>query len=161
GGGGGPVAGRAARHRRGGDLRPGAAGPGHAVPAAHRGAPGGQPRGGVRRRLRRPARARAAAAAARPARCADRRGARPAGQPPGGQAGRSGGAHPRRGPAGGRHGGGGGRSRTGELAGDQVTYGKEVIELSVVETNKGSAVNQLRYRFGSSAVLYVGDDVTD
>src|SRR6266545_2460938 len=43
----------------------------------------------------------------------------------------------------------------------QVTRGKEVIELSVIETNKGSAVNALRGQFAAAAVMYLGDDVTD
>ena len=42
-----------------------------------------------------------------------------------------------------------------------ITQGKEVIELSVVPTNKGVAVDQLRTQLSASAVLYVGDDVTD
>ena len=59
----GPRAGRAAADHRRGGLRPGAARPGRAVPAAQRGAPGRQPRLRVRRRLRRAARARAGRAA--------------------------------------------------------------------------------------------------
>ncbi len=43
----------------------------------------------------------------------------------------------------------------------QVTQGKEVIELSVVATHKGTALDALRTQLGASAVLYVGDDVTD
>ncbi len=40
-------------------------------------------------------------------------------------------------------------------------YGKMVIELAVVSTHKGDALNILRKRFGASAVLFLGDDVTD
>ncbi len=43
----------------------------------------------------------------------------------------------------------------------QVTRGKEVIELSVIETNKGAAINALRGQFAAAAVMYLGDDVTD
>ena len=57
------VAGRAAADHRRGHLRPGAARPGRAVPAAQRGPPRRQPRLRVRRRLRRAARARAGRAA--------------------------------------------------------------------------------------------------
>jgi trehalose-phosphatase len=39
--------------------------------------------------------------------------------------------------------------------------GKQVIELSVVETNKGIALDGLRRRFGASRALYLGDDTTD
>jgi trehalose-phosphatase len=42
-----------------------------------------------------------------------------------------------------------------------VTTGKEVIELSVVATNKGTAVDALRTQLSASAVLYIGDDLTD
>jgi trehalose-phosphatase len=42
-----------------------------------------------------------------------------------------------------------------------VTQGKEVIELSVVATHKGTAVDQLRTQLSASAVLFIGDDVTD
>lgn len=47
------------------------------------------------------------------------------------------------------------------LPGVYVHYGKKVIELSVVETNKGAALAKLRRRLGASAVLFIGDDVTD
>ncbi|MBQ1040567.1 trehalose-phosphatase [Micromonospora zamorensis] len=42
-----------------------------------------------------------------------------------------------------------------------VTQGKEVIELSVVATHKGTALDQLRTQLASSAVLFIGDDITD
>ncbi|WP_184540001.1 trehalose-phosphatase [Micromonospora polyrhachis] len=42
-----------------------------------------------------------------------------------------------------------------------VTQGKEVIELSVVATHKGTAVDQLRTQMSASAVLFIGDDITD
>jgi len=42
-----------------------------------------------------------------------------------------------------------------------VTQGKQVIELLVIPTNKGTAVDSLRMQLSASAVLYMGDDVTD
>lgn len=39
--------------------------------------------------------------------------------------------------------------------------GKSVIELSVIPTNKGIALERLRGRLGATAVLFLGDDVTD
>jgi trehalose-phosphatase len=45
--------------------------------------------------------------------------------------------------------------------GIQVTEGKAVIELSVVPTNKGLALDSLRSQLGASAVMFLGDDVTD
>lgn len=45
--------------------------------------------------------------------------------------------------------------------GVHVTTGKAVIELAVIETSKGMALDRLREGFGADAVLYLGDDVTD
>src|SRR5215211_3818339 len=42
-----------------------------------------------------------------------------------------------------------------------VTFGKKVIELSVIATHKGTAVDALRVRLSASAVLFLGDDITD
>jgi trehalose-phosphatase len=42
-----------------------------------------------------------------------------------------------------------------------VTHGKAVIELSVISTHKGTAVDALRTTLSASAVLFIGDDVTD
>ena len=42
-----------------------------------------------------------------------------------------------------------------------VTNGKDVIELSILATDKGAAVTALRAQASASAVLYLGDDVTD
>ncbi len=42
-----------------------------------------------------------------------------------------------------------------------VTSGKDVVELSLLATDKGAAVNTLRAQTSASAVLYLGDDVTD
>jgi trehalose 6-phosphate phosphatase len=48
-----------------------------------------------------------------------------------------------------------------EWPGVHLTMGKEVIELTVVEATKGTAIRQLRELTGADAVLYAGDDVTD
>lgn len=45
--------------------------------------------------------------------------------------------------------------------GVHVTKGKAVIELAVIETSKGLALDRLRRTFDADAVLYLGDDVTD
>ncbi len=45
--------------------------------------------------------------------------------------------------------------------GVHVTTGKEVVELSVVEAHKGTALAALREETGADAVLFLGDDVTD
>ena len=46
-------------------------------------------------------------------------------------------------------------------AGVQVKRGKKVIELAVIETNKGVALETLRRQVGAEAVIFLGDDVTD
>ncbi|MEU4801066.1 trehalose-phosphatase [Actinosynnema sp. NPDC023587] len=46
-------------------------------------------------------------------------------------------------------------------AGVQVTEGKAVIELAVVQTDKGHALDVLRHRVSATAAVFVGDDVTD
>ncbi|ROZ89259.1 trehalose-phosphatase [Gordonia sp. OPL2] len=55
------------------------------------------------------------------------------------------------------------RARTGPATwpGVEVTEGKAVIELAVIETSKGHALDVLRERFGADTVIYLGDDVTD
>jgi len=45
--------------------------------------------------------------------------------------------------------------------GVQVTEGKSVIELAVVQTDKGQALDLLRHQVGASAAVFLGDDVTD
>lgn len=47
------------------------------------------------------------------------------------------------------------------LPGVHALRGKEVVELSVLDTDKGRALDALRRRLGVVAVLYAGDDVTD
>lgn len=42
-----------------------------------------------------------------------------------------------------------------------LTHGKEIFELSVIETSKGSAFNHLRQHHGATAALFFGDDLTD
>jgi hypothetical protein len=45
--------------------------------------------------------------------------------------------------------------------GVSVTEGKAVIELAVIATDKGQALDVLRHEAGASAAVFVGDDVTD
>ncbi|WP_278313595.1 trehalose-phosphatase [Lolliginicoccus levis] len=45
--------------------------------------------------------------------------------------------------------------------GVQVTEGKAVIELAVISTDKGQALDILRHQEGASAAVFFGDDVTD
>ncbi len=45
--------------------------------------------------------------------------------------------------------------------GVHTRHGHKVIELSVVKTDKGLALNRLRQRLGATAVVFLGDDVTD
>ena len=45
--------------------------------------------------------------------------------------------------------------------GIHLRHGKKVVELSVLGTNKGDALDRLRSRLGVTAVLFLGDDVTD
>jgi len=47
------------------------------------------------------------------------------------------------------------------LPGVRALRGKEVVELSVLDADKGSAVTALRERLGADAVLFAGDDTTD
>lgn len=49
----------------------------------------------------------------------------------------------------------------GNLPGVVTRRGKDVVELSVVATNKGAALETIRHRLSASAVLFLGDDVTD
>lgn len=42
-----------------------------------------------------------------------------------------------------------------------VTQGKEVVELLVLATHKGTAIDTLRRQLSAGAVLFMGDDVTD
>lgn len=47
------------------------------------------------------------------------------------------------------------------LPGVRSMHGKEVVELGVVDTDKGRALLRLREELGPDAVVYAGDDVTD
>lgn len=49
----------------------------------------------------------------------------------------------------------------GSWPGVHAIRGKAVVELAVVETSKGVALQRLRSALGADAVLYAGDDVTD
>jgi trehalose 6-phosphate phosphatase len=49
----------------------------------------------------------------------------------------------------------------GSWAGVHAIRGKAVVELAVVETSKGVALQRLRAELEPDAVLYAGDDVTD
>lgn len=45
--------------------------------------------------------------------------------------------------------------------GIHLRHGKKVLELSIIETNKGDALRRIRQRLGATAVLFLGDDLTD
>ncbi|MCR6481533.1 trehalose-phosphatase [Amycolatopsis sp. OK19-0408] len=45
--------------------------------------------------------------------------------------------------------------------GVSTTDGKEVVELAVVQTDKGHALDILRHQVGATAAIFLGDDVTD
>lgn len=47
------------------------------------------------------------------------------------------------------------------IEGVVTKHGKKVLELGVVSTNKGDALENIRRRVGASAVIFLGDDVTD
>lgn len=47
------------------------------------------------------------------------------------------------------------------VPGLQITHGKAVVEYAVVEMDKGYALDKLRHQTGASAVIFLGDDVTD
>jgi len=47
------------------------------------------------------------------------------------------------------------------LSGVYTKRGKMVVELSVVATDKGTALDTVRHRCGASACIFLGDDITD
>ncbi|MEJ5944180.1 trehalose-phosphatase [Pseudokineococcus basanitobsidens] len=49
----------------------------------------------------------------------------------------------------------------GRLPGVRAMRGKDVVELAVLDVDKGRSVQALRASTGADAVLYAGDDVTD
>lgn len=53
------------------------------------------------------------------------------------------------------------RSGPARWKGVHVTEGKAVIELAVIEMDKGEALEMLRRRTDATAAVFVGDDVTD
>lgn len=42
-----------------------------------------------------------------------------------------------------------------------MRHGKKILEFSVVKTNKGEALRKLRDRLSATAVIFLGDDLTD
>ncbi|MBJ8345916.1 trehalose-phosphatase [Antrihabitans sp. YC2-6] len=53
------------------------------------------------------------------------------------------------------------RQGAASWVGVQVTEGKAVIELAVIVTDKGEALDILRHQESASAAVFIGDDVTD
>ncbi|MEB3369354.1 trehalose-phosphatase [Saccharopolyspora mangrovi] len=53
------------------------------------------------------------------------------------------------------------RNGPAQWDGVQVTEGKAVVELAVVQTDKGNALDALRHQVGATAAVFLGDDVTD
>ncbi|WP_137723188.1 trehalose-phosphatase [Prescottella subtropica] len=53
------------------------------------------------------------------------------------------------------------RTEAALWTGVQVTEGKAVIELAVIATDKGKALDILRHQEGATAAVFFGDDVTD
>jgi trehalose-phosphatase len=53
------------------------------------------------------------------------------------------------------------RSGPVQWSGIHTGEGKEVIELSVLATHKGTAIDELRRQVSAGGVLFLGDDVTD
>lgn len=49
----------------------------------------------------------------------------------------------------------------GQRIGVEVTEGKSVVELAVVATDKGYALDLIRHQEGATAAVFLGDDVTD
>ncbi|WP_102141652.1 trehalose-phosphatase [Mycobacterium hubeiense] len=54
------------------------------------------------------------------------------------------------------------KARSAAAAWDaQITEGKAVLEVAVIQTDKGQALDILRHQQGASAAVFLGDDVTD
>ena len=53
------------------------------------------------------------------------------------------------------------REGPARLPGVHAREGKQVIELAVVEADKGYALDAMRHQVGATAAIFVGDDVTD
>jgi len=49
----------------------------------------------------------------------------------------------------------------GACEGVFTKHGKKVVELGVVATDKGSALDRIRQRVGATAAVFIGDDITD
>jgi trehalose-phosphatase len=52
------------------------------------------------------------------------------------------------------------RSGPARWDGVQVTHGHAVVELSVIRTDKGEALDRIRHQHGATAAVFVGDDVS-
>jgi trehalose-phosphatase len=52
-------------------------------------------------------------------------------------------------------------AQLGHLDGVTVRHGSRVVELMVVDTDKGRALERIRHQVGAQAVVFLGDDVTD
>lgn len=48
-----------------------------------------------------------------------------------------------------------------DIPGVDVMDGKQIVELSALPVTKGSALHAMAREFGTAAILYLGDDVTD
>ncbi len=48
-----------------------------------------------------------------------------------------------------------------KLAGVQIKTGKMVVELGVIEADKGRALDAIRHRVAATSAIFLGDDVTD
>ncbi len=53
------------------------------------------------------------------------------------------------------------REGPAQLPGVHAREGKQVIELAVVQADKGFALDAIRHQVGATAAVFVGDDVTD
>ncbi|ANQ71891.1 MULTISPECIES: trehalose-phosphatase [Rhodococcus] len=53
------------------------------------------------------------------------------------------------------------RTESALWPGVQVTEGKSVVELAVIATDKGHALDLIRHQDGATAAVFIGDDVTD
>ena len=53
------------------------------------------------------------------------------------------------------------REGPARLPGVHAREGKQVIELAVVDADKGYALDAMRHQVGATAAVFVGDDITD
>lgn len=52
-------------------------------------------------------------------------------------------------------------SEVGTRPGVHVRHGQKVVEVMLIDTDKGRAVDRIRRQVGAKAVLFMGDDITD